>query len=136
MDRACVCLRSPTRCRIFDVMGHGGVVPLSLPSLSQPTLSRYEVVGRLSEKDVRGKGVTEVYRILGIVPPKAAAKVGRRGAAARTCPPTHAVPTRGGTSKPVPVGEPDSVLKRVATVATLVRSLVDNLADLDTNAED
>src|SRR5205807_4655498 len=37
-----------------------------IPFLSQPTLSRYEAVGKPPEEDVKDKSITEVYRLLGL----------------------------------------------------------------------
>lgn len=122
-----------------------------LPFLSQPTLSRYEAVSRLTEDEVRDKGLTDVYRLLGAVPQKsppapdkglAESATTRKVPAPneeRTTSPTepapHKNPASGGTPKVVQP-EPDSLLMRVAKVATLVRLLVNDLSDLDAKADD
>ncbi|MFO0806157.1 MAG: hypothetical protein U0791_23895 [Gemmataceae bacterium] len=108
-----------------------------LPILSQPTLSRYEAVSKLPEDAVVGKGLTEVYRLLGLAPQKASPTASDSGV--ETPPATDAAtevaPTADGPireSHP----EPDSLLKRVAKVATLVRSLVTDLSSLEAKADD
>jgi hypothetical protein len=108
-----------------------------LPVLSQPTLSRYEAVSKLPEDAVVGKGLTDVYRLLGLAPQKTSTTASDSDV--ETPPATDAAtevaPTADGPireSHP----EPDSLLKRVAKVATLVRSLVTDLSSLDAKADD
>ena len=108
-----------------------------LPVLSQPTLSRYEAVSKLPEDAVVGKGLTDVYRLLGLAPQKASPTASDSDVetphvtdAAMEIAPTADGPNR--ESHP----EPDSLLKRVAKVATLVRSLVTDLSSLEAKADD
>ena len=122
-----------------------------LPFMSQPTLSRYEAVGKLTEDEVKGKGLTEVYRLLELVPQKPsepAPSIEASGADSSDPVPDaddsadetpNAIPESkpaSGCTPKVVYCEPDSVLKRVATVATLVRSVLNDLASLDAKAED
>jgi hypothetical protein len=123
-----------------------------LPFVSQPTLSRYEAVSKLPEEEVVDKGLTEVYRLIGIVPKKASPAE----ADAPTSPPTAGgspqklspaeaedAPTDPASAgKPPqslaykvvpaePEGEPDSLLKRLAPVVALLLSIVRDLPSLD-----
>jgi hypothetical protein len=108
-----------------------------IPFVSQPTLSRYEAVGRLAEEDVLGKGLAEVYRLLDLLPSKddAPAKADSGAEAAVTKATTEGPPATTSSPDDGP-REPDSLLLRVAKVATLVKSLVDDLADLEPDAKD
>lgn len=107
-----------------------------LPVLSQPTLSRYEAVSKLPEDAVVGKGLTDVYRLLGLAPQKASSTASDNDVETpATDAATEVAPTDAGAlreSHP----EPDSLLKRVAKVATLVRSLVTDLSSLEAKADD
>lgn len=127
-----------------------------LPFLSQPTLSRYEAVAKLPEDEVKGKGLTEVYRLIGLAPQQTS----RTEANAPTNPPpagespqkTNAVeteeprtaPESEGVSQPTtalkmlpaePEVEPDSLLKRLASVVTLLHSILNDLPTLDTTLD-
>ncbi len=108
-----------------------------IPFVSQPTLSRYEAVGRLAEEDVLGKGIAEVYRLLELLPAKDDSPATANGEAVTPLTETATegppVPPAAPSDRPP---EPDSLLLRVAKVATLVRSLVNDLADLDPKAEE
>jgi hypothetical protein len=127
-----------------------------LPFVSQPTLSRYEAVSKLPEEEVVDKGLTEVYRLIGIV----SKKTGPAEADAPTNPfpagesqqktslaeaedaSTEAAlegePQQATTFKVLPVepaGEPDSLLKRLAPVVALLTSIVRDLPSLDTTLD-
>lgn len=108
-----------------------------LPVLSQPTLSRYEAVSKLPEDAVTGKGLTDVYRLLGLAPQKVSATMsdGDVETPPATDAATEVAPTAGEAGRESHP-EPDSLLKRVAKVATLVRSLVTDLSSLDAKADD
>lgn len=104
-----------------------------LPFLSQPTLSRYEAVGRLPEEEVKDKSITEVYMNLGLAPKKSPSQPEEAGdsngePSSERKPADEA--TAGGTLKMVPV-EPDSALKRVAKVVNLLHSIVKDLPNLE-----
>ncbi len=127
-----------------------------LPFLSQPTLSRYEAVAKLPEDEVKGKGLTEVYRLIGLAPQQTS----RTEANAPTNPPpagespqkTSAVETEEPRTAPVSEGvsqpttafkmlpdepevEPDSLVKRLALVVTLLHSILNELPTLDTTLD-
>ena len=122
-----------------------------LPVFSQPTLSRYEAVATLTEDEVVGKRLAEVYRLLGLTPQKAEpAKPSRPltepvlGATRNTATSgaSHAATSLASAERhPLanglkvipaePEGEPDSVLKRLASVVALLNSLVNDLPSLD-----
>ena len=130
-----------------------------LPFLSQPTLSRYEAVSKLSEEEVKDKGLTDVYRLIGIAPKKtdpAEADAGGETKAISTdlasaCespqktssaeaehtptdPAPASEPPQASPLKVVPAEpevEPDSVLKRLAPVVALLGSILRDMPSLD-----
>ena len=125
-----------------------------IPFISQPTLSRYESVAELPEDEVVGKRLVEVYRLLGLTPPKAERtktdrptnKFSSTTGASRTTAvsdvrstvsdsaPSSTRSQSHGVFKVVPAApeaERDSLLKRLATVVTLLHSVVADLPSLD-----
>jgi hypothetical protein len=127
-----------------------------VPFLSQPTLSRYEAVAKLPEDDVKDKGLTDVYRLLGLAPqqtnrteadaptnlPPAGESPNNAGAASIAEPQTlsasEGVPHRTTPLKVLssePESEPDSLLKRLAPVVALLHSILRDLPSLDTTLD-
>lgn len=102
-----------------------------IPFLSQPTLCRYEAVSKMPEEEVMDKSVTEVYRLLGLAPKKPSTEDADNGTGA---PSTTASPEGHTTLNMVP-SEPDSLLKRVASIVTMLDCLVNDLDNLDVKAE-
>lgn len=121
-----------------------------LPFVSQPTLSRYEAVAKLTEVEVAKKGLNEVYRMIGLTPQKANSTKAKDAVNAMTGGSTHRTndaeaghtPTDKGSAEvspkqlpfkvipAEPVGEPDSVLRRLASVVTLLHSVVADMPSL------
>jgi hypothetical protein len=127
-----------------------------LPFLSQPTLSRYEAVSKLPEEEVTGKRLTEVYRLLCIVPQKTAPDEAHAATTslpasespqktrpaeaedASTAPAPEGEPQQPAAFKVLPAepeGEPDSLLKRLAPVVALLHSIVRDVPSLDTTLD-
>lgn len=123
-----------------------------VPFLSQPTLSRYEAVSKLPEDGVKGKGLTDVYRLIGLAPQKTAPAVaaeptnappaGDSAPGGRPAEAEHAAtgPFLAGVSPQPPAytvvpaeaaGEADSLLKRLASVVALLHSIVIDMPSLD-----
>ncbi len=102
-----------------------------LPFLSQPTLSRYEAVGKLPEDDVREKSITEVYKLLGFAPQKFSPTENKD---APSDPASASEPPQPPAYNIVPAEpevEPDSLLKRLASVVTLLHSIIRDMPSLD-----
>ncbi len=127
-----------------------------LPFVSQPTLSRYEAVSKLAEEEVMGKGLTEVYRLIGIVAKKTSpdeehtpTNLPPGGESQQKTSPAEAeesLADPGPEGKPQqatalkvlpaePTAEPDLLLERLAPVVGLLTSIVRDLPSLDTTLD-
>ncbi len=109
-----------------------------IPFLSQPTLSRYEAVGKLPEDDVKDKSVTEVYRLLGLVRERPSTERAAEGQVSTPSSPDSAT----GEDRPsddtlkVVHAQPASLLERVASVVNLLHRVVNDLPSLPVTNED
>ncbi len=109
-----------------------------IPFLSQPTLSRYEAVGKLPEEDVKDKSITDVYRLLGLVRERPSTERAAEGRASTPPSPDSASgdDRPAGDTLKVVHAQPVSLLERVASVVSLLRSLVNDLPSLVVTNED